>query len=69
MYKIKNIWDEPFAIGGCPLLQKGDTTEVDAHVIEMVRNNPNIKILEEKLEGVEVETKNNKTNHTLKGIE
>lgn len=49
MFTIKNIGDEPFAIGGCPLLQKGETAEVSGYVVEMVRNNPNIEILQEKL--------------------
>jgi len=45
MYVIKNIGDEPFAIAGCPLLQKGETAEVTAYTMNMVRFNPNIEIV------------------------
>ena len=71
---IKNIGDEPFAIGGCPLLQKGDQAEVDGYVVEMVRNNPNIKILEESLQGIEPEptkktNSSSKADSSLRGVE
>ncbi len=45
MYLIKNIGEEPFAIAGCPLLQKGETAEVTAYTMNMVRFNPNIEIV------------------------
>lgn len=72
MYIIKNIGEEPFAIAGCPLLQKGETAEVTAYTLNMVRFNPNIEIVTEGLKWVEPEgdigTKTKKPT-TVKGIE
>lgn len=45
MPTIKNIGDEPFAVAGCPLLQKGETAEVSRYVENMVKFNPNIEIV------------------------
>jgi len=49
MVTIKNIGAEPFAITGCPLLQKGETAEVSSYTANMVRFNPNIEIISDTL--------------------
>ena len=72
MYIIKNIGEEPFAIAGCPLLQKGETAEVTAYTMNMVRFNPNIEIVSGGLKWVEPETVTDtktKKSSTVKGIE
>lgn len=72
MVTIENIGDEPLVIPECPRLEKGDTAQVSSYTANMVRNNPNIRILSDSLQGVEAEndTKTTKSKATtVKGVE
>ena len=55
MVTIENIGDEPLVIPECPRLEKGETAQVSSYTANMVRNNPNIRILSDSLQGIEAE--------------
>lgn len=68
MVTIENIGDEDLVIPGCPRLAKGQSAEVTSYTSNFVRNNPNVRIVSDTIQGVEAESDTPKTKTTAKTV-
>lgn len=72
MVTIENLGDEALVIPGCPRLEKGQTAEVSSYTVNLVRYNPNVRIVSDSIQGVEAESDTKaaqKTAKTVKAVE